>query len=139
MIIVSFTGMYGRFDVPSVKESTADRLYHLSYYQQKTLCHAMKFPNVKRIVYSTCSLNSEENEDVINGSLEFADNHTRFRLKKALPGWKHRASNLKYDWAELCVKCDYETDKTDGFFIAVLERVHKNRKSKPRQDDQEME
>ena len=123
-----FTGMYGRFDVPYHKGTEQDRLASLSYYQKKVLCHAMKFPNVKRIVYSTCSVNSEENEDVIQGSLEFADNHRRFRLKKALPNWKHRVQNPKYEWSELCVKCDFENDKTDGFFIAVLERVGGNRR-----------
>ncbi|CAG7822388.1 unnamed protein product [Allacma fusca] len=94
----SGSGMYGRFDVPYQDGSKQDRLHSLSFYQQKVLCHAMKFPNVKRIVYSTCSINSEENEDVVSAALSFA---------------------------EMCVKCDFDNDRTDGFFIAVIERIRR--------------
>jgi 16S rRNA C967 or C1407 C5-methylase (RsmB/RsmF family) len=150
--------MYGRVEIfygPNSHKSK-DRLKSLAFYQRKLLVHAMKFPNVKRIVYSTCSINSEENEDVIAAALEWGDgyqpsnnenamdeeyaeretteetgpfknsrdtSHSKFRVKNTLPSWPHRSDNPNYEWAEFCVKCDYENDLTDGFFVAVLEKV----------------
>jgi putative methyltransferase len=144
----SGSGMYSRVEVHYGPNSnnTRDRLKALAFYQRKLLVHAMKFPNVKRIVYSTCSINSEENEDVIAAALEWGDgystthgddqiddaaetrdsvdsSHSKFRVKRALPSWSHRSENPNYEWSELCVKCDYDNDLTDGFFVAVLEKV----------------
>ncbi|CAL8094582.1 unnamed protein product [Orchesella dallaii] len=132
----SGSGMYGRLEIQlQSREKDAERIQRLSFYQQKLLRHAMRFPSVKRIVYSTCSINSEENEDVIASALEWINTPTperedvglsgvnwSFKLKRALPNWTHRLNNEQYHWADMCVKAD-ESDLTDGFFVSVLERV----------------
>ncbi len=152
LLVFFLLGMYNRVEmhVGAGAKKNRERLKALSFYQRKLLVHAMKFPNVKRIVYSTCSLNSCENEDVIAAALEWGDGysylnknvnpddessittfeaatgdtaHLNFRVKQALPEWPHRLQNSNYEWSEFCVKADFENDFTDGFFVAVLERV----------------
>ena len=57
----------------NVAEDTADklaaRLDNLSAFQLRLLQHAMAFPSAQRIVYSTCSIHSEENEHVLVAAL----------------------------------------------------------------------
>jgi 16S rRNA (cytosine967-C5)-methyltransferase len=53
-----------------------------------------------RLVYSTCSVEPEENEEVI---ADFLSTHSDFTLEKTLRTWPHR-------------------EGSDGFFMAVLER-----------------
>ena len=38
---------------------------HLSAFQVSVVLHALSFPSVNRVVYSTCSVNQQENEDVV--------------------------------------------------------------------------
>jgi putative methyltransferase len=139
--------MYNRVEIQhgAGAKKNKERLKGLAFYQRKLLVHAMKFPGVKRIVYSTCSINSSENEDVIAAALEWGDGYSKnansempeesatqppqdlsylnFKVKEALPSWSHRIQNFNYEWSELCVKADLENDLTDGFFVVVLEKV----------------
>ena len=39
--------------------TSSQRLNHLSSFQLKILKHAMTFPSVKKVVYSTCSVHKE--------------------------------------------------------------------------------
>jgi len=119
--------MYGRIDAHvNEQHQNQGRLESLSFYQKKLLLHAMKFPGVKKIVYSTCSTFAEENEDVIAAVLNESDS---FALKKALPAWPHRLSNPNYPWADLCLTADHQHDRTDGFFVALLQKVKVKRKN----------
>jgi 16S rRNA (cytosine967-C5)-methyltransferase len=62
-----------------------------------------------RLVYATCSILKEENEDQI---AKFLDNHPEFTRKKV------ELKNYSGDYLKLTpFKC-----KTDGFFAAVLEK-----------------
>ncbi|NXE11945.1 NSUN5 methyltransferase, partial [Lophotis ruficrista] len=42
----------------------------LAGFQRKVLSHALSFPALRRLVYSTCSLHREENEDVVQAVLQ---------------------------------------------------------------------
>ena len=60
----SGTGMVrrggGQEEAPS-----EERLRSLSSVQSKLLNHALSFPAVKKVVYSTCATSEEENEKVV--------------------------------------------------------------------------
>ncbi|GAB5582797.1 28S rRNA (cytosine-C(5))-methyltransferase isoform X2 [Prionailurus iriomotensis] len=73
-----------------------------------------------RLVYSTCSLCQEENEDVVRDALQ--QNSGTFRLVPILPSWPHRGLGT-FPGAECCLRASPETTLTGGFFVAVLERV----------------
>ena len=47
-----------------------ERLRALAAFQQRALSHALTFPALRRLVYSTCSLYQEENEDVVQAALQ---------------------------------------------------------------------
>lgn len=84
------------------------------------LKHVLRFPNVKRVVYSTCSINSEENEAVIEDALmQF---QSRFRLKKIMPDWPHRGID-GFKHSQFYLRMWPEKDLTNGFFVACLERI----------------
>ena len=42
-----------------------ERLRSLASLQSKLLSHALSFPAVKKVVYSTCATSEEENEQVV--------------------------------------------------------------------------
>jgi hypothetical protein len=65
------------------------RLQALSDFQTAILSHAMRFPSVHIIAYSTCSIHLQENEWVVSRVLakpEFAD----WTLKRSLSSWPRR-------------------------------------------------
>ena len=51
-------------------EEKASRLDHLANFQVSAVTHAMSFPSAQFVVYSTCSVHEEENEDVVRRVLE---------------------------------------------------------------------
>lgn len=93
-----------------------ERLKTLSAFQSTILLHAMSFPNVKRIVYSTCSVNDEENERVVENAL--AQMKEKFRLVPCLSEWKRRGLRFQE-----CVRVLPEEDNMNGFFVALFERL----------------
>eukprot|EP01155_Anaeramoeba_flamelloides_P001397 Anaeramoba_flamelloidesa1055038_30.p1 GENE.a1055038_30~~a1055038_30.p1 ORF type:complete len:428 (+),score=111.28 a1055038_30:378-1661(+) len=102
-------------------EFTEERIMRLSAFQHKILCHALKFPNVKKVVYSTCSIRKEENEDVVAKTLEASHVKGVFKLKRALKNWKRRG----IEPYQKCVRCSHD-DLTIGFFVACFERIQQN-------------
>lgn len=103
-------------------EVREDRLEKLSRLQLKMLLHAMnEFPSVKRIVYSTCSINAEENEAVVQKALKQCG---KFKLvqPELLAEWKNFGASSYKKVGKKCFYCRPEVDLTNGFFIAVLER-----------------
>ncbi|XP_070788231.1 28S rRNA (cytosine-C(5))-methyltransferase isoform X2 [Pituophis catenifer annectens] len=81
----SGSGMVNRL---AEEESTSPpmRLQALAGFQRKMLAHALQFPALQRLVYSTCSVHKEENEDVVQDVLE--QEGSAFRSPAILdPSW----------------------------------------------------
>lgn len=110
------------------------RVELLAAFQKSALLHAFKFPNVERVAYSTCSVHSKENEEVVAGVLKEAKEQYGFELAMALPQWPRRGISLTESDRFECdeddlkgiqknvVRTDPFEDGTDGFFVAVFER-----------------
>ncbi|XP_006889853.1 PREDICTED: putative methyltransferase NSUN5 [Elephantulus edwardii] len=104
---------------PGADAPCKERLQALAGFQQRALSHALTFPSLQRLVYSTCSLCREENEDVVQAALHSSSG--TFRLAPVLPSWPHRGLST-FPGAEHCLRASPETTLTGGFFIAVFER-----------------
>lgn len=59
-----------RLEEPGEGAPSKARLQALAGFQRRALCHALTFPSLQRLVYSTCSLCQEENEDVVCDALQ---------------------------------------------------------------------
>ncbi|KAJ3062834.1 putative 28S rRNA (cytosine-C(5))-methyltransferase, partial [Quaeritorhiza haematococci] len=112
----SGSGIVNRLDhLAPTQSHSPERLSALSSFQYSALLHAFSFPNVKRVVYSTCSKFEEENEEVVRRVLEAQD---VFGLAgEVFPGWKRRGFE-KYDGAENMIRTVPEEDGVIGFFVA---------------------
>lgn len=103
----SGSGMAG----PSTKGK--DKLKTLASFQSMMLRHALnEFEKVEVVCYSTCSVLSVENEDVVNENI----NHGFKVDTQPLPKW----------WKTTCddgfIRTTPEKDKCRGFFLAKLVR-----------------
>ncbi|PPR92973.1 hypothetical protein GOBAR_AA27689 [Gossypium barbadense] len=103
----------------SANVDETERLTKLASFQKKVLTHALCFPQVERIVYSTCSIHQIENEDVVKSILPLAASHG-FRLGTPFPQW-HRRGLPVLEGFEHLVRTDPVEDK-EGFFIALFVR-----------------
>ncbi|KAF5326872.1 hypothetical protein D9619_004374 [Psilocybe cf. subviscida] len=112
------------------KEKEDDRLDKLAAFQLMMIRHAMKFPNVKKIVYSTCSIHATENERVVQNALQ-AEEATagKFELARredVLPTWPRRGypeELLHSEDAASLVRCLPGEDATNGFFVSCFVRA----------------
>lgn len=95
-----------------------ERLRRLSCVQSMLLKHALSFPHCRRVVYSTCSVLRQENEDVVAEALAWAQG--RFVLAHALPQLPFRGLGSQGDH---CVRLGLDSFLTRGFFLAVFERA----------------
>ncbi|XP_036622803.1 28S rRNA (cytosine-C(5))-methyltransferase [Trichosurus vulpecula] len=117
----SGSGMASRqLEEPGAGSPSQERLCALAGFQRRALSHALSFPALQRVVYSTCSVCQEENEDVVRDVLE--QNPGAFRLVHALPLWPQRGLST-FPGAEHCIRASPEATLTGGFFVAVLERA----------------
>ncbi|KAH0572564.1 TRNA/rRNA cytosine-C5-methylase [Spironucleus salmonicida] len=84
----------------------------LHKFQVKILTAALE-SNAYGVVYSTCSVNKEENEDVVQEVL--AENR-KWKLVDALPQWPLRSKSITE-----CAICNEEM-QSEGFFVALFVR-----------------
>ncbi|PSN34151.1 hypothetical protein C0J52_10046 [Blattella germanica] len=104
------------------------RLRKLAMFQFKLLTRALTcFPDVKRVVYSTCSIEPEENEAVVEQVLDFVNRDPEkpnFELAdNILEGnWINYGSS-DYSVGPKCVYALPDVDLTNGFFVAHFVRV----------------
>ena len=117
------------------QEKLKERLRNLSTFQTKLIRHAMAFPKARKIVYSTCSIHEEENEQVVLRALssDIARERrwrilTRDRQPDGLRKWPIRGK-LEADDAdatsvrEACIRCEKGTKEgTMGFFVCGFVR-----------------
>uniref|UniRef100_A0A182MX80 SAM-dependent MTase RsmB/NOP-type domain-containing protein n=1 Tax=Anopheles culicifacies TaxID=139723 RepID=A0A182MX80_9DIPT len=118
----SGSGMLQRQMVPEPVDE--DRLYKLAGLQYKLLSHAMNaFPNVRRIVYSTCSVHEVENEGVVQGILRHNGHFRLLDARKELgKEWLNVGSPEYPGIGERCLYAKTVDDLTIGMFAAVFER-----------------
>lgn len=109
-------------DADESQEINQSRLEQLAKFQLECLNHALSFPQVECVSYSTCSVHSIENEAVVVAALEA---HPEFTLARALPTWSTRGQTYKglsADAAEQLVRADPSKDETSGFFVSLFVR-----------------
>ena len=100
-----------------------DRLQQLSRFQIKILKHAAKFPALRRLVYSTCSIHPEENELVVQ---EILKNCPHLQLVQGiLPTWNRRGLD-GFEFAKDVIRASAKEDKMNGFFVALFELKERN-------------
>ena len=98
------------------------RLERLAAFQEAALRHALTLPALRRLVYSTCSVHARENEAVVAAVLPAAA-ALGFALANPFPAWRRRGLPGSVPGAEKLVRVDPLEDATDGFFLAVFQRV----------------
>ena len=125
-----FVGIVSRLNaVTDDKESSSEaRLANLSTFQVSILRHALSFPAVKRVVYSTCSIHTEENEDVVARVLD--EYNGTFSLVPVLPGIPSRGKST-FSGSQHCLRLSPTLDHTNGFFVSCFERQHSEGGTKP--------
>ncbi|KAF8896221.1 S-adenosyl-L-methionine-dependent methyltransferase [Infundibulicybe gibba] len=103
-----------------------DRLQKLATFQLKMIKHAMKFPGVRKIVYSTCSVHPTENEHVVQSALSSDEAKLRnFFLapqNEVLPQWPRRGlkEELEAGDSSCLIRCSPGEDATNGFFVSCF-------------------
>lgn len=73
------------------------------------------------MVYSTCSIHREEDEDVVKAALD-SDVGKSYELVNIFPNsWAHRGLSL-FPRSEYCLRTSPISDSTQGFFVACFQR-----------------
>lgn len=79
-----------------------ERVEALAAFQEAALRHALRFPALQRLVYSTCSVHARENEEVVAAVLSDAQ-AAGFELADPFPSWHRRCAQL-HAFLPLCCR-----------------------------------
>lgn len=114
----SGSGMWRRPPGEAPPDST--RLRSLANMQAMLLNHALSFPAVKRVVYSTCSEFALENEQVVAEALK---RNPQWTLARVAPDtWREFGQAQHISSWKRCLRTDKQKDLCCGFFVAVFRR-----------------
>jgi putative methyltransferase len=100
----------------------------LATFQTRLLKHALSFPSVERVVYSTCSYHTEEDEQVVKAVLNETEGWRVLRREEqpeGLRNWPRRGQSEECDSEDIahgCIRCEKGTDGTIGFFAVGFVR-----------------
>jgi hypothetical protein len=128
--LIAGSGIHSDYDeYNSRPDELQARLKPLSQFQRHILSAALRFPNARKIVYSTCSVHKEEDEEVVFDMLDTKEFKKKWKLdtrENVLPGWELRGmkegfEDKKQDVLEGMIRCDRKLG-THGFFVAVFVR-----------------
>uniref|UniRef100_A0A224XIX4 Putative proliferation-associated nucleolar protein nol1 n=1 Tax=Panstrongylus lignarius TaxID=156445 RepID=A0A224XIX4_9HEMI len=121
----SGSGVVENYDYGTDNRSGEKRLRSLHNLQAYLLRTALtQYPSARRIVYSTCSLNEEENEGVVDELLDIAEEN-KFVLVNLKNHYQDFATGLdKYKCGRSTIRMIPEQSCTNGFFIALFERTN---------------
>ncbi|TWU76707.1 hypothetical protein ED733_002459 [Metarhizium rileyi] len=119
--------------IKSEKDLT-ERLDALAGFQQIILLHALRFPSARKVTYSTCSIHSQENEQVVmkalNSDIAKEQGWRILRRNEQVRGMKDwpvrglvEACNGDKEVAQGCIR-SYKDDGHGimGFFVAAFVR-----------------
>jgi putative methyltransferase len=111
----------------------AERLNKLRNFQLEALKKAMTFPAAVHVVYSTCSINIEENESVVEevlAAVNAPSSSTAWSLvaPSRFAAWARRGDvdypGLTPAQLQCLIRC-HPSDGLNGFFVAVFEKRKK--------------
>ncbi|RPB13786.1 S-adenosyl-L-methionine-dependent methyltransferase [Morchella conica CCBAS932] len=118
-------------EVAKQAEAEEERLRSLSTFQTRIIKHAMRYPGAHYISYSTCSVHSQENEQVVMAVLSSEVAKQRgWRVQKreetGFRHWPRRGLVEECDGDEEiaggCVRFDPWADGGIGFFVVLFVR-----------------
>lgn len=99
---------------PEIRYKKCDEVDKLPDLQYSILCVSAQYlKNGGTLVYSTCSLNPDENENIIN---RFLSEHSDFESVRVLPELKRHAENTDY------ISLMPHIHNCDGFFVAAVKK-----------------
>ncbi|KRT83787.1 hypothetical protein AMK59_4718 [Oryctes borbonicus] len=121
----SGSGIIDRLDLTEPTVKNDKRIQKLRGFQIMILKHALRrFPKAKMVIYSTCSLYPEENEEVIK---EVVHQTTCYKLVNAADllkrPWLNFGSEKYGDIGKFCLYCKPDKEMSNGFFVAVFQRL----------------
>ncbi|XP_058799362.1 28S rRNA (cytosine-C(5))-methyltransferase-like isoform X2 [Phymastichus coffea] len=117
----TYSGIHHKKDIKGLLNQTR----YLRHKSSLMLLHALhNFPNVKRVVYTSCSIFPDEGEKVVANALkELCNSYTLLDVKEMLwKEWITIGNTDTYHFGEKCLRTNPEFDLCQGYFIAVFER-----------------
>jgi hypothetical protein len=117
--IINQAGLVGE-EEEAVHTTGVEEVTALADEQTKLVLHAMTLPRVNVIVYSTCSVHREEDEDVVRRVLEGCNG--KFVQVMCMPDWPHRGLEACGEIGRKSCRAGFDKGCTNGFFVSRFER-----------------